>query len=351
LKTTTFKDAVNEALIASMNKNENVIFYGLGADDPKRIFGTSANLTEKFGNDRVFDMPTAENAMTGIAIGAAINGIIPVMCHQRFDFFFLALDQLINNAAKWSYMFGGKNHVPITIRLIIGRGWGNGPTHTQNLQSIFHQVPGLKVVSPTTPKDAKGLLLSSVFDPDPVVFIEHRWLHQQVGPVDGDEAYIPIGKANLVQKGKDITIVSHATMTLEAIRAIQSIESSGIGVDLIDLRTIHPVDFDSIYKSVRKTGKLLCLDTSFASGSTSSHIISKVSQDCFDSLKCAPELIALPDYPVPTSPALTEDFYPTAHDIVDKIKMMTGKNFNIDLAKLKSSSPHDVPGDWFKGPF
>jgi pyruvate dehydrogenase E1 component beta subunit len=152
----------------------------LGVTDPKGVFGTTTGLEEKFGSNRVFDMPTSENAMTGIGIGVSLNGFRPVMTHQRLDFALLSLDQIINNAAKWRFMFGGTRGVPITIRLIIGRGWGQGPTHSQNLHALFSHIPGLKVVMPSTAKDAKGLLLSSIFDPDPVIFLENRWLHNMV---------------------------------------------------------------------------------------------------------------------------------------------------------------------------
>ena len=178
-----FTQAINEALFMAMKKDKKVICYGLGIDDPKRIFETTNNLKEIFGKDRVFDMPTSENAMTGVGIGLGLNGYKSVMVHQRLDFFLLAMDQLVNGAAKWHYMFGGQKNVPITIRLIVGRGWGQGPTHSQSLHSWFAHIPGLKVVMPTTPQDAKGLLLSSIFDKNPVIFIEHRWLHNLSGKV------------------------------------------------------------------------------------------------------------------------------------------------------------------------
>ena len=183
----TYGEAIREALETAMSTDDSVICYGLGVDDPKGIFGTTLGLQEKFGSDRVFDMPTSENAMTGIGIGSAIYGLRPVMVHQRLDFFLLAMDQLVNNAAKWHFMFGGQDSVPLTIRLILGRGWGQGPTHSQNLQSWFAHIPGLKVVMPATARDAKGLLLSSVFDNNPVVFLEHRWLHNLEGEVAEDD--------------------------------------------------------------------------------------------------------------------------------------------------------------------
>ncbi|MGZ5926964.1 MAG: alpha-ketoacid dehydrogenase subunit beta, partial [Rhizomicrobium sp.] len=174
---TSFAQSIRDGLAVAMAADPAVICFGLGADDPKGVFGTTLDLHKQFGSDRVFDMPTSESAMTGIAIGAALNGLKPVLTHQRLDFALLSMDQLVNNAAKWRFMFGGRRSVPITIRMIIGRGWGQGPTHSQSLQAWFAHIPGLKVVMPTTAEDAKGLLLSSIFDPDPVIFLEHRWLH------------------------------------------------------------------------------------------------------------------------------------------------------------------------------
>ena len=176
-----FYEAINEGLDFSLKKDKNLICYGLGVTDPKRIFGTTTNLKEKYGDERVFDVPNSENANTGISIGAALGGVRSVVIHQRLDFFLLAMDQLVNAASKWHYMFGSKRSIPITIRLIVGRGWGQGPTHSQNLQSWFYHIPGLKLVIPTFPNDAKQLLIDSIFDPNPVIFIENRWLHHTIG--------------------------------------------------------------------------------------------------------------------------------------------------------------------------
>ena len=199
-----FSEAINDALIESMKLDNKVICYGLGVDDPKRIFGTTKGLKEKFGNERVFDMPTSENAMTGVSVGLAIGGYRSVVVHQRLDFFLLAMDQLVNSAAKWYYMFGGKVNIPMVIRLVIGRGWGQGPTHSQSLHSWFAHIPGLKVVMPATAADAKGLLMSSIFDGNPVLFLEHRWLHAQDGDVPAGDYRVPLGKAKLLKKGVPI---------------------------------------------------------------------------------------------------------------------------------------------------
>jgi pyruvate dehydrogenase E1 component beta subunit len=327
-----------------------VLCYGLGVDDPKHIFDTTTGLQEKFGEERVFDMPTSENAMTGVAIGASLVGYRSVMVHQRLDFFLLAMDQLVNAAAKWHYMFGGQNSVPIVIRLIIGRGWGQGPTHSQSLQSWFAHIPGLKVVMPSSPREAKGLLLSSIFDENPVLFLEHRWLHNQEEDVPDKDFRIPIGKANIIKSGNDITIVAMSYMNTEAIKAIDYLQSKGISCELVDLRSVNPIDWNTIFKSVIRTGRLLVLDTGAETGSLAGEIIAKVSTELFTNLISAPCRICLPDSPVPASFALTKDFYPTSFEIAKKVCSILGeefdeKNFN------RSSFPHDVPGDWFKGPF
>lgn len=346
-----FATAINEALSIAMEKDEKVIMYGLGVDDPKRIFGTTAGLTEKFGSDRVFDMPVSENAMTGVAIGASLNGIRPVMTHQRLDFFLLAMDQVVNNAAKWHYMFGGKSPVPITIRLILGRGWGQGPQHSQNLQSWFAHIPGLKVVMPATAYDAKGLLLSAIFDENPVLYLEHRWLHNLEGNVPEGDYRVPIGKANVLKQGKDVTIVSLSYMTIEAMHAIEVLGKQGIQCELVDLRTVNPIDWETVFQSVEKTGRLVALDTATETLSIASEIIAKVSMELFDKLKSHPARIALPDFSTPTSPALTEKYYKRAEDIVSAIGKMLGKKLDITEILDGRKSPHDVPGNWFKGPF
>ena len=347
-----YTEAINEALVIAMEQDPMTICYGLGTDDPKGIFGTTIGLQKRFGKDRVFDMPLSENAMTGVAIGAGLNGIRTIMNHQRLDFFLLAMDQLVNNAAKWHYMFGGQNSVPITIRLITGRGWGQGPTHSQNLQAWFAHIPGLKVVMPTTPRDAKGLLLESIFDDNPVVFIEHRWLHNMSGEVPAGDFRVPIGKAKIVKKGDDITIVSMSYMTIEALYAIKYLKEKNISCELIDLRTVNPINWDVIFQSVKKTGRILSLDTAPATCSIAGEILARVSMECHEYLKYAPVRIALPDVPTPTSCGLTKAYYKRADDIVVEVMKMFGNtSIRKDDLNFFSDCPSDVPGDWFKGPF
>ena len=349
----TFASAVNEAIGEAMAQDDSVICYGLGVTDPKAVFGTTAGLEARFGRRRVFDMPTSENAMTGVAIGAALGGLRPVMTHQRLDFFLLALDQLVNAAAKWHYMFGSQQSVPITIRLIVGRGWGQGPTHSQNLHAWFAHIPGLKVVIPTTPEDAKGLLLSSIFDPNPVVLIEHRWLHGGRGSVPQGDYRTPIGKARVARAGTDITLVSMSYLTVEAMEAAKFLSREhGIEVEVIDLRSVRPLDWETVLSSVARTGRLLALDTGFATGSVAGEIVARASMELFDKLKERPGRLAMPDKSEPTSMALTRGFYVRAKQIVERVAGMLGRPLPFtehDSANVAQA--HDVPGPWFSGPF
>lgn len=347
----TFAKAINEALSVAMAQDPNVICYGLGVDDPKGVFGTTLGLKEEFGPERVFDMPTSENAMTGIGIGAALGGLRPVMTHQRLDFALLSMDQLVNNAAKWRFMFGGHRGVPLTVRMILGRGWGQGPTHSQNLHAWFAHVPGLKVVMPSTAEDAKGLLLSSIFDDDPVIFLEHRWLHNLRGEVPEDDCRVPIGKARTLRKGGDITIVAMSYMTIEALHAVDHLAAQGVACDLIDLRSVRPLDWAAIEASVQRTGRLLALDTGTLTGSISGEIVARTASDCWQTLKCAPQRMATPDFPEATSPALTRSYHVRAEHVAAKVGAMLGRPVEgLPLAEQRKHS-HDVPGDWFTGPF
>jgi pyruvate/2-oxoglutarate/acetoin dehydrogenase E1 component len=347
----TFADAINNALSEAMTIDKSVICYGLGVSDPKGVFGTTIGLQEKFGPERVFDMPTSENAMTGIGIGAALYGLRPVMTHQRLDFALLTMDQLVNNAAKWRFMFGGQRGVPITVRMILGRGWGQGPTHSQNLQAWFAHIPGLKVVMPATAEDAKGLLLSAIFDSDPVIFLEHRWLHNLEEDVPLGDFRVPIGKARLMRQGIDLTVVAMSYMTIEAVHALNYLESEGITCDLIDLRSVRPIDWDLINSSVEKTGKLLVLDTGNLTGSVSGEIVARVTHNCWKFLLVAPQRLAMPDFPEATSFALTAHYHTRAEHIAERICVMTNRDIDISRLSRQRTHSHDVPGDWFSGPF
>lgn len=347
----TFAEAIRDALAVALGADPGVMCFGLGVDDPKGVFGTTLGLHEEFGRERVFDMPTSENAMTGIAVGAALNGLRPVMTHQRLDFALLSLDQLVNNAAKWHFMFGGRRGVPLTVRMVIGRGWGQGPTHSQNLQAWFAHVPGLKVVMPASAADAKGLLLSSIFEDDPVVFLEHRWLHNLRGDVPEGDHRVPIGSAHRVREGSDVTIVATSYMTIEALHAVDHLAEQGVTCDLIDLRTVRPIDWAPIEASVRKTGRLLALDTGFTTCGVASEIVARAVESCWDALQGAPVRLAAPDIPESTSPALTAGYHTRAEHVVEAVGRLVDARLESASLVSRRQHPHDVPGDWFAGPF
>ncbi|MDP2168190.1 MAG: transketolase C-terminal domain-containing protein [Thermodesulfovibrionales bacterium] len=346
----TFTAAINEALIECMEKDPGVFVMGLGAPDPKGVFGTTLGLQKRFGTGRVFDMPISENAMTGVAIGAAISGMRPVMAHQRADFVLMAMDQIVNSAAKWHYMYGGQASVPLTIRTVVGRGWGQGPQHSQNFQALFAQVPGLKVVAPTTPCEAKGLLTASIEENNPVIFVEHRWLSNQMGDVPEGYYSMPLGKANVMRKGSDITVVASMDMALEAMVVADGLLSSGISVEVVNLRTVKPLDAETILGSVAKTGRLVVMDSSWYEFGVSAEIAAVVAEKGFDSLKAKVRRLGLPSVPTPTSPALAGHYYPSEADICLAIGDVLGVRLNPRKLGFKDVVG-DVPDEYFKGPF
>lgn len=343
-----FTQALNEATALSMEADPRVHIMGLGVPDPTGIFGTTTGLQARFGPERVTDLPTSENAMTGVAIGSALAGMRPILTHQRVDFAVLTMEQIVNQAAKWHYMFGGRMRVPLVIRMIVGRGWGQGPQHSQSLQAWFAHVPGLKVVMPTTPYDVKGLLISAIEDDNPVIVIEHRWLYNFSGPVPEGLYRVPIGEARVVRAGTDITIVSISYMTLEAQRAATVLARHGISAEVIDLRSLRPWDEPRVLESVRKTGRLLVTDTAWKTGGFAGEILARVAEEGLP-LKTPPRRVCLPDSPTPTSPALAAHYYPRAAHIEAAVAGM----FGIDLPEAHEvpTIPLDQPDLSFTGPF
>jgi len=333
-----------------MESDPRVCLFGLGVPDPKGIFGTTLGLQEKFGERRVMDIPCSENALTGVAIGFALTGMRPVMTHQRVDFSLLALEQIVNQAANWHYMFGGKMNVPIVIRMLVGRGWGQGPQHSQNLHSWFAHIPGLKVVMPATPYDAKGLLISSIRDDNPVIFIEHRWLHGISGQVPENTFTVPIGSCRIAKQGNDITIVCTSYMLLESLRAANILAELGISAEVVDVRSVHPLDIQTILNSVAKTGRLLVADTAWITGGFGGEVVAQVAEKAIQNLKCAPRRIGLPDCPTPTSPALARHYYPLAVDICHVVCNVMKRAYSPVIIDDRNSHL-DIPDSEFKGPF
>lgn len=346
-----FFQALREAADVCLERDPSVYIMGLGVPDPKGIFGSTLGLREKYGDARVLDMPTSENGMTGIAIGSAVAGMRPILTHQRIDFALLAMEQMVNQAAKWHYMFGGTMKVPLVIRMIVGRGWGQGPQHSQSLQAWFAHVPGLKVVMPATPYDAKGLLIASVEDDNPVIFIEHRWLYGMTGPVPEGHYTVPLGKARVARDGGDLTIVSSSYMTLEALRAAERLSEEGVSAEVVDLRTLKPLDEAPVLESVRKTGRLIVADTGWKMLGMGSEIVARVAEGCFGRLKAPPVRIALPDLPTPTSPSLAEKYYPRAIHIWREARRLMGLAPAEGNPFEPAGQPLDVPDPTFTGPF
>jgi pyruvate dehydrogenase E1 component beta subunit len=351
-----FAEAVHEAIDICLERDRSTYLMGLGVPDPIGVFGTTKGLQDKHGKKRVFDMPVAENGMTGVALGSCLVGMRPIMTHMRLEFAMTAMDQICNQAAKWHYMFGGRSKVPLTIRMLVGRGWGQGPQHSQSLHAWFAHIPGLKVVMPSTPHDAKGLLIASIEDDNPVVFFEHRWLHNIHGPVPEGHYTVPLGEPRLVAEGGDVTIVASSYATIEAIKAVRELEREGIKAELIDLRTLVPRNDAAILASVRKTGRLVVVDQGTLTGGFAGEIVARVSEQAFGALKAAPIRVTLPDSPTPTTRALSNYYYPTPAHIAAAARRALGlPHDDVRDDPWAGIEPADktldVPDKSFTGPF
>jgi pyruvate/2-oxoglutarate/acetoin dehydrogenase E1 component len=351
-KKITLAESIKEALVLSMKKDKNVLIIGLGVDDPKGIFGTTKGIDKIFKNKRVFDFPTAENAMTGISIGASLMGIKPVIVHQRVEFSLLSLEQIINQAAKWFFMNGGTKNVPLVIRLIIGRGWGQGPQHSQSLETIFAHIPGLKVVSLSTPYNAKGLLASSIEDKNPVIIFEHRWLHDIQGIVPKKYYKIPLGKARIAKKGLDVTLISSSYMVIECLRSAKILSNYSVNAEVVDIQSLRPLDINTIISSVKKTKKAVIVDNGGISYGISSEIMAKLyeyfsvkNKNSFQITRIGP-----PDNPIPSTRELAKYCYPNYLDIIKKVQSLLKKKFK-NLEIYRNNIPLDQPNKDFMGPF
>lgn len=342
----TFEKAVNEATFQEMERDNRVFLFGLDVTDHKKIFGTTNGL-EKFGSDRFFGTPLSEDAMTGVALGAAINGLRPVHVHIRVDFLLLAMNQLVNMAAATSYTSAGKLKAPIVIRAVIGRGWGQGPQHSKSLQSVFAHIPGLKVVMPSRPYDAKGLLIAAIRDDNPVIFIEHRWLHYIEGEVPSESYTVPLGESHVLKRGKDITIVATSWMNVEAFKAAEVLSRKhGIEAEVVDVRTIYPFDDEPIIKSVKKTGHCIVADYDWEFCGFSAEVAARVSEKCFNLLKSPVKRIAFPHVFCPTTRPLENKFYPNAITIIREVE----KKLGLQEADLRGEEFYSWENK-FRGPF
>lgn len=342
----TYRQALTEAVAEEMRRDQSVFIYGIDVADHKRIFGSTVGLLEEFGQKRVFSTPLSEEALLGFGLGAAISGLKPINVHIRLDFLLLAMNQLFNMVSSYSYGSEGKLKVPLVIRAVIGKGWGQAYQHSKSLQSVFAHIPGLKVVMPTTATDAKGLLKASIRDNNPVVFLEHRMLYDVTEDVPENMEPISLGKANILRKGRDLTIISTSYMNVEAVKASEILEKSGIGVEVVDPRTIYPLDESTIISSVAKTGHCIIADYDWVENGFSAEVATRVYENCSDKLKSKVTRLGFAPCPCPCSRSLENLFYPNAQTIIRVIE----KKLNlkpIDLSKEEFYSYENK----FKGPF
>lgn len=346
----TYAAAIREGQAELLQSNDEVVILGLGVPGPTGIFGTSIGLQEEFGEQRVLDIPAAENGVTGITLGMALMGMRPILVHQRLDFAVLSLEPIVNQAAKWHYMYGGHATAPLTIRMIVGRGWGQGPQHSQSLQAWFGHVPGLRVMMPATAADAKGMLVTAVQGDSPTIIIEHRWLYDTIGEVPEGLYETPVGKAKVRRQGTDITLVGTSYMVLECIAAAERLEEVGVSAEVIDLSSISPIDEDTIIESVTRTRRILVADTGHAEFGVGAEVVARVCLRMADKLHANPVRVGLPFAPSPTTSALANIYFPTARDIVDQVGQMCA----VDVGPVKWTDrqmPLDVPNSEFRGPY
>lgn len=319
----SYREALREAHHQALKRDPRVFIMGEGVDDPSGIFGSTVGLHREF-TGRVFDTPIAENGLTGFAVGAALAGMRPILVHMRMDFLPLSFDQIINHASKLCYMSGGRAHVPLVIRAITGRGWGSAAQHSQSLQALFMHMPGIKVVVPSSAYDAKGLLLSSIADDNPVIVIEHRWLYDIKGDVPANEYIIPIGKGVIRRPGKAATVLAISLMVSEALEAANKLKECSIDIEIIDPRSLVPFDEGIIVDSIKKTGRLVIADLGWRSGGAAEIILGRIHNKIRRYLKADVQIVALPDTPTPSCQQLERAFYRGSEDIIKAVKKTCG---------------------------
>jgi pyruvate dehydrogenase E1 component beta subunit len=315
-----YGQAIREASAQLLQSDPRVFMFGQGLWSPWYVGSSMKDLDKEFGKDRVIDSPVSENATTAAGVGAALVGMRPVIIHPRMDFMILAMDPIVNQAANWSYLFGGQRGVPLTVRTIINRGGEQGAQHSQALQAHFAHVPGLKVVMPATAHDAKGLLIAAVRDGNPVIYIEDRWLYEVSDEVPSEMYEVPIGRARVRREGSDVTIVAASYMNELVTKALPALDQAGIRAEHVDLVTAKPWDRETVLASVRKTGRLVVADSGWLTCGLASEIAASIGEVAFPHLKAAIRRFALPDVPAPTSRTLEKAYYPTPEQLVNLVR-------------------------------
>ena len=321
-KKLTYAEAINQGMHQAMELNEDVIVMGQLIDYKPGVFGTTVGLIEKFGKKRVRDFPVAESLMTSAGIGAAVAGQRVILVHIRIDFMMYSLDAVVNWLSLWRFKSNNESNVPLVIRAIVGRGWGQGPQHSKSFHSWFAHLPGIRVAMPATAFDAKGLLLESIFGEDPSIIIEHRALFNLKDQVPKEPYRVRYGKAIIRKEGKDVTLVAIGCSVIDALKAAKNLEDEGISVEVIDPRTLTPLDRDTISKSVLKTKRLAVVDPGWHSFGASSEIIASISEKNIHKMKANPIRITLPDSHTPMSVSLEKKYYIKQADIVSAVKKL-----------------------------
>ncbi|MFT5022014.1 MAG: pyruvate dehydrogenase E1 component beta subunit [Flavobacteriaceae bacterium] len=319
MKTLQFREAIAEAMSEEMRKDPSIYLMGEEVAEYNGAYKASKGMLDEFGPERVIDTPISELGFAGIGVGSAMNGNKPIIEFMTFNFALVGIDQIINNAAKIRQMSGGQFNCPIVFRGPTGSAGQLGATHSQAFENWFANTPGLKVVIPSNPKDAKGLLKAAIQDPDPVIFMESEQMYGDKGEVPEGEYTIPLGVANVIRNGSDVTVVSFGKILKEASKAADTLSAQGIELEVIDLRTIRPLDMDTIISSVKKTNRLVILEESWPFGSIASEIAFQVQNNAFDYLDAPVQKINTADTPAPYSPVLLEEWLPTAQDVIDAV--------------------------------
>jgi pyruvate dehydrogenase E1 component beta subunit len=329
----TFQQAINEALASELERDNTVVVLGedvvggAGAPGDDDAWGGVLGVTKGLWGKapgRVIDTPISESAFIGAAVGAAASGLRPVVELMFVDFMGVCFDQIYNQAAKFRYMFGGKAVTPVVVRTMWGAGIRAASQHSQTLYPLFTHVPGLKVVVPSNPYDAKGLLIEAIRDDDPVIFFENKVLYATEGDVPEEAYAIPFGEANIVREGGDVTVVAIGREVSLALEAAETLAADGIECEIIDPRTTSPLDEDTIFESVETTGRLVVVDEANPRCGLASDIAARVAEECFDALQAAPRMVTAPHSPVPFSPALEDLYVPSAGRIEEAVRAVTG---------------------------
>lgn len=343
--TITYRDALALAAAKEMDADPSVFVFGLDVPDHKRIFGSTKGLVEKFGTDRCFGTPLSEDAMTGVAIGAAISGLRPVHVHIRADFLLLGMNQIANVMSSLRYMSGGSLRLPLVIRAVIGRGWGQGAQHSKSLHGVFGHFPGIKVGLPTSPQDAYSMLRAAIRDDNPVILLEHRWLYDIEGPVDED--YRPTLEGPVIVRcGNALSVACTSWMTVEALKAAEVLAKHGIEIEVIDMRTVAPLDETIVVSSVTKTGHCIVADYDWLYAGFSAELAARVGHRCFGALRRPVERIGFAPVPCPTTRPLENLFYPSAIHIIRTAERM----LDLPAIDLKNEVFYSYE-ERFKGPF